>query len=418
MISCGIDFGTSNSSIALSKNGKVSLVPVEQEQYTIPSALFFQRKMHQAVFGSEAIECFFSRKEGRFMRSLKRVLGTDLMKHGTAVNGRAMKFEDIIASFLQNLKTKAERFTETELTHVVIGRPVHFIDNDVTGDQRAEQELLAIVQRIGFTQVAFQLEPIAAAFAHEVSLPNEKLALVADLGGGTSDFTVIRLCSQYQQKADRSSDILANTGVRIGGNDFDKELSLATIMPELGYKTTHGVKNLEVPLKPYHDLAEWSKVNSLYTVKLRSQMQQLLHESHSKHTFKRLLRVLEQETGHALLAATEEAKIALTDTEEHLATLDFIEKGLQVPMQRVVFEKSIQEYLYQISQSAVDCLRLAGIQASNIELIIFTGGTTEVPAVQSVFKELFPNASIVDENKLSSVGLGLAFDSQYKFGRG
>lgn len=417
MVYCGIDFGTSNSSIALSKNGKVTLVPVEHEQYTIPSALFFQQKLHQPFFGRQAIECFFSRKEGRFMRSLKRVLGTDLMKNGTSVNGRSMKFEDIMAAFLQNLKDTAERFADAELTHVVMGRPVHFIDDDMAGDQRAEQELLTIAKRIGFRQVAFQLEPIAAAFAHEVLLQSEKLALVADLGGGTSDFTVIRLSRQYQQKTDRSSDILANTGVRIGGNDFDKELSLAAIMPELGYKTTHGAKNLEVPLKPYHDLAEWSKVNSLYTVKMRSQMQQLLHESHSKHTFNRLLRVLEQETGHALLAATEEAKIALTAVEQHSVALDFIEEELCVPVQRILFEESIREYLHQISQSAVECLHQAGVSASEIELIIFTGGTTEVPAVQTVFKELFPNATLSDENKLSSVGLGLAFDGLYKFGR-
>lgn len=177
MTSCGIDFGTSNSSIAISKNGVVSLVPVEGAQYTIPSALFFQRRVHQPFFGREAAELFFAHKEGRFMRSLKRVLGTDLMKHGTSVNGRALKFEDIIASFLQNLKDKAEAFTQEDLHHVVMGRPVHFVDNDAAANTRAQQELKNIAQRVGFTQVEFQLEPIAAAFAHEERIQQEKLAM-------------------------------------------------------------------------------------------------------------------------------------------------------------------------------------------------------------------------------------------------
>lgn len=416
MTTCGIDFGTSNSSIAISKNGVVSLVPVEGTQYTIPSALFFQRKVHQPFFGCEAVELFFARKEGRFMRSLKRVLGTDLMKHGTSVNGRAMKFEDIIASFLQNLKDKAEAFTQEELRQVVMGRPVHFVDNDAVADKRAQQELQSIAQRVGFTHIEFQLEPIAAAFAHEERIQQEKLAMVVDLGGGTSDFTVIRLCKKYMTKTDRTSDILANTGVRIGGNDFDKNLSLAAVMPALGYGSSYGPKRLEVPIKPYHDLAEWSKVNLLYTVKLRSQVQQILHEAHDKKRYNRLLKVLVQETGHSLLAATEETKIALTSEEEHVARFDFIEENLEVNIARKLFEEAIQEEVTNITNAAVECLQQATVLPGHINLLIFTGGSTEVPAVQRAFRALFPTAEIADENKLSSVGLGLAYDSQYKFG--
>ncbi len=415
MISCGIDFGTSNSSIAISKNGKVSLAPVEGNQYTIPSALFYQHKQHQPFYGREAVELFFARKEGRFMRSLKRVLGTDLMKHGTSVNGRVMKFESIIASFLAHLKVKAEAVANEPLNRVVMGRPVHFLDENPSGDKRAQQELEQIARQIGFKEILFQLEPIAAAFAHEVNLKEEHLALVADLGGGTSDFTVIRLSSQYMLKPDRTSDILANTGVRIGGNDFDKNLSLAAVMPALGYGTTYGTKHLEVPVKPYYDLAEWSRVNLLYTVKLRSQVRQILYEAHDKEKFERLVKILEQETGHALLSATEETKIALTSSDLYLAPFDFIEEGLRIPIERTLFEEAIREHIQRIENATKECLQRASVQAKEIDLVILTGGTTEVPAVQNIFKRLFPSAKLADENKLSSVGLGLAYDSQYKF---
>ncbi len=414
-ISCGIDFGTSNSSVALASNNNVSLVPVEGSHVTIPSAIFFNQLDNKAFYGRAAVAMFLERHEGRFMRSLKRVLGTSLMKQGTLVNGKLKKFDHIIASFLRNIKMKADATAGISIEHVVMGRPVHFVDNDPGADQRAEQELRDIALSIGFKHIDFQFEPIAAAFAHEVKISGEKLALVADLGGGTSDFTVIRLSNKNTRKADRSSDILANTGVRIGGNDFDRDLSLAAIMPEIGYKSTYGEKNLEVPLKPYHDLAEWSKVNFLYTPKIMTQMRQLLNSSHDRKRFSRLLQILEQETGHAVLAATEETKIALTSASVYHTPFSFLEEGLYIPVMRKQFEEAIRLEVARILDSVMQCLREAGVRKEDIDLVILTGGSTEVPLIQTEFRQLFPNAALADENKLSSVGLGLAYDSQNRY---
>lgn len=415
MISCGIDFGTSNSSVAIAMNGAVTLVPVEGSQETIPSAIFFQAHHRTPIFGRAAVQLFFARQEGRFMRSLKRVLGTSLMNHGTVVNGKRLKFDWIISAFLENLKAKTNAFAEAEIENVVMGRPVHFVDNDSHADTRAQDELRAIAQRIGYRHVDFQFEPIAAAFAHEVKIIGEKLAIVADLGGGTSDFTVIRLSSLYVNKVDRAADILANTGIRVGGNDFDKGLSLSVIMPELGYLSTYGKKHLEVPLKYYHDLAEWSKVNFLYTPKILSQVRQFYHESHDKKKFGRLLKLLEQERGHSLLATAEDTKIALTSEITFPAQFEFLENGFAIPVNRHQFETAIQHDVQKIAQAATECLKQAGITEKDIELVILTGGSTEIPMVQAAFKNLFPQAAIADENKLSSVGLGLAYDSQKKF---
>ncbi len=326
-----------------------------------------------------------------------------------------MRFDLIISFFLKNLKTKMDLAAGIELEHVVMGRPVHFIDDDEDGDNRAQKELRTIAQQIGFKHVEFQFEPIAAAFAHEVKIVGEKLAIVADIGGGTSDFTVIKLSNRFTHKADRSSDILANTGVRVGGNDFDKDLSLAAVMPEIGYQTTYGEKNLEVPPKPFNDLAEWSKVNFLYTTKIISQTREILYLAHDKEKYKRLLKVLEQETGHSILAATEETKIALTTASEYQTPFDFIEEGLAVTIKRTQFEEAIQERVERISNAATKCLQLAQVKSKDIELVILTGGSTEVPVVQALFKTLFPNAAIADENKLSSVGLGLAYDAMNRF---
>lgn len=414
-LSCGIDFGTSNSTIAIDLNGEIKLVPVEQDHVTMPSAIFFRQADNKALYGRVAVRRFFDREPGRFMRSLKRVLGTSLMKQGTLVNGAAMNFGVIITAFLKNLKDGAEAQAGATIDNVVMGRPVHFVDNDPQADEQAQAELRTIAGRLGFKHIEFQFEPIAAAFAHETGISGEKLAIVADLGGGTSDFTVIRLSNRCVNKPDRTSDILANTGVRIGGNDFDKALSLAAIMPEIGYRTTYGPKNLEVPLKPFHDLAEWSKVNFLYTPKLIMQTRQLLHESHDKTRYSRLLDVLVRETGHMLLAGAEEAKIALSEDETHETHFDFIQEGFTIPVDRTVFEEAIAEDVRAIETSARACLQAAGVGPEAIELVILTGGSTEVRSVQALFRQLFPKAAIADQNKLSSVGLGLGYDSRARF---
>lgn len=412
---CGIDFGTSNSSLAVADRNDVFLIPVEKDHTTIPSAMFFARKDNEAFFGREATERFLSRQPGRLMRSLKRVLGTTAMRQGTMVNGELMKFDQIIAAFLDQMKRKAEADCGTELKHVVMGRPVHFTDNDPAADQRAEEELKAVALKLGFEHVGFQFEPIAAAFAHEAKLTSEKLAMVVDLGGGTSDFTVIRLSGENARKHDRSGDILANTGVRLGGNDFDKDLSLAEMMPELGFRTTYGAKNLEVPSYHYFDLSEWSKVNFLYTNRTIFQAKQLLRETHDPARYGRLVNVLEQETGHAVLAETEQIKIGLTASDSYTARLAFIDEDLRIDVAREDFNTAITKKTDRIIESAGECLQLAGIAPDAIGLVIMTGGSTEIPLIRERFRQLFPAAEWSEENKLSSVGLGLAYDARNRF---
>src|SRR5690606_26933735 len=192
-MTCGLDFGTTNSTLALCRGGGVTLVPLEEGDITIPRAVFYSVASPSACFGRQAMRLFMEGEEGRFMRSLKRILGTNLMQDGTVVNGRLKKFEDILADFIGHMKAVAEKHSGVEITNVVLGRPVHFADNDSKTDSRAQEALQNIAKAVGFKHIVFQYEPIAAAFAHERKLASEKLALVVDIGGGTSDFTVIRL---------------------------------------------------------------------------------------------------------------------------------------------------------------------------------------------------------------------------------
>lgn len=420
-LSCGIDFGTTNTSAAIADGlTEPKLIPVEGENVTIPTALFFA-ETNKIYFGREAMQRYMNGDKGRCMRSLKRVLGTNLMSVGTNVNGRMMKFENILSYFLKHIKSKIDEGAGTDVTNVVIGRPVHFRDNDSSGDDKAQAELKRISQAAGFQNIEFQYEPIAAAFAHESLVAGEKLACVVDIGGGTSDFTIIKIGRNLINKLDRQDDILASTGVRIGGNDFDKDLALKSFMPEFGFgglgggKIAHD-KVLPLPTTIYRDLAEWSKINTLYVPKQINLAKKMLFGAHEPEKVKRLLEIMEKEQGHTLLTAVEQTKIALTEKEKINVTLNFLSDAPTIHSNKLDFETSMNTDIMRISESVQECLNQSQVKPEDIQLVILTGGSTEIPHIQKVMCSHFPNAELSQGNKLSSVGLGLAYDSVRRFG--
>lgn len=415
MTSCGIDFGTSNSALALLRAGKVDLAHIEGDSVTIPSAIFFPVR-GKPCFGRQAIAAFMNGEDGRFMRSLKRILGTSLMGQATLVNSQRRKFEDILGFFLRHIKDKAEAQRGAILENVVMGRPVHFSDLDPAADARAEDELARIAKSVGFKHVAFEYEPVAAGFAHERGLEEENLALVVDIGGGTSDFTVIRLSKAAMDKPDRADDILAHAGIRTGGNDFDKDLSLAGFMPYFGYKSTHGAQHLTLPVGPFHEMSEWAKVNFQYTPQNRAKMAELLAGADDRASFNRFVTLLEEERGHQLLSVVEDCKIDLTVNSDTTADLAMIEAGFAIDLSRNLFEGAVMRHVRNIDAAASECLIRAGLQPQEIDLVILTGGTAETPVLNTAIRQKFPTAKISEDNKLASVGIGLGYNSLRKFG--
>lgn len=409
--SCGIDFGTSNSSLSVSTPGQNPfLIPLEDQKYTIPSAIFYEAGIPHPIFGRSASSAYMLGREGRFMRSLKRVLGTDLMAAGTQVNGKNMFFSDILMQFICHLKKCAEQQLSQPIENVVMGRPVHFRDHDPQGDQKAERELRQIAQMAGFKNIVFQFEPLAAAYAHEAKISGEKLACVVDIGGGTSDFSIIRIGSKHINKADRSSDILANAGIRVGGNDFDKSLCISSFMPAFGFKTTYGSKNLPVPSSHYFDLAEWSKVNTVYSFVNKRIIKQVLSEAHQPNLYQRLEQLVEKEQGHRLLDLVENVKIALTAQNDVKAIISFIQGNPIVEVESSSFSLAIANNVRQIASSLKECLKMAAVSAQQIDLLILTGGSTEIPYLKAQMQQLFEQAQVSENDKLSSVALGLGYD--------
>jgi hypothetical protein len=263
----GIDFGTSNSAVSfLTADGAAGLVPLEGSATTMPTAVFFNTEQPGTHYGREAVALYLAGVEGRLLRSLKSLLGSSLVEEETAVGRGTLSFKAIIALFLGELRERAGRHLGAQPQRAVIGRPVHFVDEDAGRDARAQEVLAEAAAAAGFVEVSFELEPIAAALDYERRLQAESLVLVVDIGGGTSDFTVVRLGPKRIGKRNRAGDILATGGVHIGGTDYDRQLSLQRVMPLLGLHHI-GASGREVPSGAFFDLASWHLIHRMYTAK-------------------------------------------------------------------------------------------------------------------------------------------------------
>jgi hypothetical chaperone protein len=413
---CGLDFGTSNSAIGVVRDGRPVLAPVEGDATLIPSAVFFDYETSgRFLFGAEGIAAYMGHTEGRLMRALKSILGSSLIDETTALGGRKVALADVVALFIRHLKAKAEEHLGAEIDAVAHGRPVRFVDGDDKADAKAQGVLEAIARRVGFRHVTFVYEPIAAACHYEASATREETVLIADIGGGTSDFTVIRIGPDRRSRPDRSSDILANAGVRIGGTDFDTLLSLDAVMPELGLGTQLVNKDLPMPRALYVELATWATINFTYTHRNEREVRALVADSREPGRTRRLLRTLQNRLGHRIAFAVEDAKIALSDRDGVGIDLGFIEDGLTSRVTRAGFDGTIEERAGRLFRTAATCIADAGLQASDIQTIFFTGGSSRIPAVRAAVARAAPAAQPATGSDLLSVALGLTREAQRRF---
>lgn len=412
----GIDFGTSNSTVAVFDNGKPRLVALEGEHVTMPSAVFFNFEDDRTYFGRRAIEDYTANSEGRLLRALKSVLGTSLIRDKTRIKARSMAFTDIIGGFIAYLKERLEEEAGRDIEKIVLGRPVHFVDEDEKADAQAQAELEKAARGRGFKHISFQFEPIAAALDYEQSVRKEELALIVDIGGGTSDFSIVRVSPERAKAVDRKDDILANAGVHVGGTDFDRLLSIAAVMPELGFgtPTKDGKRNL--PVGYFFDLATWQRINLLYTSKAMSDLRQIRYEAARPDLVERMIDIVRHRQGHALAAKVERAKIALTDFSETRIDLDMLDDKFSLPVTAADLARAITGAVQRITDTVTQTLEDAGVGAERIDTLFLTGGSTAIPQVREGILAMFPKASVVQGDMFGSVGLGLAIDAQRKFG--
>jgi len=412
---CGIDFGTSNSTVGWLRPGEASLIALEDGKITLPSVVFFNFEERRPVFGRLALHEYLEGYEGRLMRSLKSLLGSKLLKSETAVLGSALPFESILGLFLGQLKQRAEAHAGREFEQVVLGRPVYFVDDDPQADKDAEDTLVRVAHTLGFNDVSFQYEPIAAAFDYESAIEREELVLIVDIGGGTSDFSLVRLSPERRQVADRQSDILATGGVHIGGTDFDKQLSLRGVMPLFGYGSKMK-SDAPMPTSVHLNLATWHTINAVYAQKSQLALQSMRYDVADPTGIDRLTRLISLRAGHWLAMQVEDGKIALTETTEHRIDLARIEEHLAAEFDRALFEQAIDPLLERVRGSVGELLERAQVTAERVDTVFFTGGSSGIPALRRSVAALLPNARHVEGNAFGSIGSGLAIEAKKRYG--
>lgn len=411
----GIDFGTSNSAAGIMRDGKPHLIELEPGSQTLPTAVFFDFEAQKMQVGAYASNALLGGDEGRYMRGLKSLLGTRLMRESRMLLGERLDFIDIVARFLAEVKTRAETATGIQFARALSGRPVRFHSADAKRNDQALLDLSEAYRRAGFEDVKFLNEPEAAAVANRDVLSPGDLGLIVDIGGGTSDFTLFR------QEGHAGIEILGSHGVRIGGTDFDRRLSIARVMPQLGMgspiRHAFGNDTHTAPNAIFNDLATWQKIPFLYGPDTRRAAKDLEKYAVHPNRLARLVKVLEEELGHDLAFAVEAGKIMANtpDEAEPVIRVGMLKRNAVLPLPADLMTKKLSVLAGHIGDAAEETLRAAGVEAEEVTKLIFVGGSSLMNVVEEALRVRLPKADLHRGAAMTAIVDGLAIKSETAF---
>ncbi|MBR9652938.1 Hsp70 family protein [Thalassovita aquimarina] len=405
-----IDFGTSNTAAGVCVNGAPYLIPLEPGEATLPTAVFLDFAARKTLYGRRAARAMIAGNDGRFMRSLKSVLGTPLAREKRQFMNEKLTLIEVIARFLQEIRIRAETATYQTYDRALSGRPVRFHSSSEERDAQALVDLTEAYHLAGFTDVAFLPEPEAAALA----VGGEGRNLIVDIGGGTSDFT---LCDRQGGE----TRIIASRGVRIGGTDFDKAISLSHAMPLLGYGAQIGNElgagHHTAPRSLFRDLATWEKITFVYGAPLLRDVRRWERLAPQPDLFARLGEVLEMHLGHDVAYAVEAGKIAANGAEDGTISLDTVERGLAVPLPRDVMQAELADFADQVASHAVQTVTDAGCDLTSVDRIVYVGGSSLMSVIRDRVEARFPNAAPETSEVFTAVVDGLTLAAETAFER-
>jgi hypothetical chaperone protein len=418
----GLDFGTTNSAIAVvTAKGTAQLAHFadgERRTTTFRSLLYFDPEnlgpagKPQAVGGPDAIAHYLQAEaRGRLIQSMKSHLGSPNFKH-TVIFNSTFTLEELIAMLIRMLKTVAETQFGPVGDRVVVGRPAHFSGTETDAeDAAALARLRAAIEQGGFPQVEFELEPVAAAYEYEQQLDHDELVLIADFGGGTSDFSLIQLGPTARSRGHRRKDILGTDGVAIAGDAFDSRMVHHLIAPPLGlgsqYRTPFG-RVLTAPPWIYEKLERWHQLSFLKTRETMEMLRQLQFQSLEPDKIAALVHVVREDLGYQLAQAVERTKCLLSERE----TSPFTFRDPPVAITEAVLRNAFETWLAADLRAIAGCvdrlLARSGVTARDIDSVFLTGGSSFVPAVRRIFAQRFGVERLRGGGELTTVAKGLA----------
>lgn len=405
MARLGLDFGTSNTAAGVMAGNQPYVIPLEPGEQTLPTAVFIDFADKKYVYGSAAARAMRDGAEGRFMRALKSILGTPLAREPRRILNERITLIEVIARFLSEIRERAETHTHMTFDTALSGRPVRFHSASDERDAQALADLTEAYHLAGFKHVDFLPEPEAAALASGV----QGRSLIVDIGGGTSDFT---LCD----RAGSDTQVIHSTGLRLGGTDFDKALSLDFAMPLFGYGAEIGAEmgssTHAAPKALFHDLASWEKIPFVYDAAQLREVGRWIRLAPDPEPFERLSDVLESHLGHDIAYAVEAGKIAANSADMGRIDLREIEKGLGLDLSQQAMNATLTDFANQIAAQAMETLREADVAPATVDSVVFVGGSSLLGAVRSAMATALPDAQPVDTEVFTAVVHGLAIAAE------
>jgi hypothetical chaperone protein len=402
----GIDFGTTNSAVAVADaDGAVQLVPLAGASHW-RTVLYFEQG-GKLTAGSPAIARYLETEgEGRLVQSIKSHLASASFSR-TTIFGRRWTLEDMIAAYLRQVRAAAS----IDLgTRAVVGRPVRYWGADTADDDaRAVARMRDALSKAGFTDVVFEYEPVGAAARYAARLDHDEQIVVADFGGGTTDFSVVRV---------PSGEVLSTGGIGVSGDAFDARVIDAIVAPALGRGSRYRVDEMggeaPVPAWIYGNLRRWHYLSFLKEESTLRLLDRVTQGALEPVKIERLTRLIDEDLGLVLHRAVEGAKVRLSSRDDDRVTLDAIE--LDLPVARPSFESWLAEDLAAIDGVLDSVLTRAGVTADQVDRVFATGGTSLVPAVRNLLAARFGADKLVGGEELTSVAWGLAARAREVFG--
>lgn len=410
----GIDFGTTNSALSVYRNGTVEVLAVDGNGGAgelMRSVLYFSEE-NEIYAGHEAISQYVSDgAAGRFMQSIKTFLPNTSFD-STEIFGKRYMIDDLVAIILRKLKARGEAHVGCPVDSVVLGRPVVF-STDAAKDAVAEKRLEKAARKAGFKNIWFQYEPVAAALAFESTLQagQERTVFIGDFGGGTSDFSVIRVKGGAFDRSDRRSDVLSLGGVYVAGDKFDSQIMWDKVAHHFGryarYRTMGKEEWVSIPKSIIYTLCQWHRIPLLRARKTRELIRVIKGTTDDRRALEHLENIISDNYGFFLFQAIEKAKCELSDREQ--ALVSFTERDLCISeaLGKGEFETLNAENFRQIADCIDEVVARSGLLPAQIDTVFLTGGTSRIPHIQTLFAERFGLDKLENRDAFTSVVHGL-----------
>jgi hypothetical chaperone protein len=434
-VKVGIDFGTSNSGIALYDGQRVHLLPVDPKNVlpeVIKTVLYVTRD-YRCSIGQEAVEHYYrdnvnrqrryvkqwageidvygadmhyvrdifvyvdELKPGRLMQYLKTALRKEGYE-GTQIFERYYTVGDLAKTYLSLLKQRAEEVLGESIEAVTLGRPVKFSEFPEQ-DRKAQETLRQAAHEAGFKEVDFELEPIAAALDYEQSINNPQNVVIFDFGGGTLDIAVMRLGDP------RNRQVYASGGVDIAGSDFDRAIIEKRMPPHFGYGR---VKYHPEIMEMIHAIPDWMALPELGTPINKNILEKAIQAGTAPVQLKALQGLIYNDLAFTFYNRVEAGKIALSNHGATIITLEDKEVSLWELYSRYQFETDIYHYLVDVEKVLLDTIARSGLEPVEIDAVVKTGGSSNIPLFTEMLVRIFGREKVKESNAFTSVVAGLA----------